>query len=42
MVNSEREAAMDRNDLIETVVLPAVAAGSLLFISFVALGPLLL
>jgi hypothetical protein len=33
---------MDRDDLIETVVLPAVAAGSLLFISFVALRPLLL
>jgi hypothetical protein len=30
---------MDRNDLIESVVLPAVAAGSLLFIAFVAVGP---
>jgi hypothetical protein len=30
---------MDRNDLIESMVLPAMAAGSLLFISLVVLGP---
>ncbi len=33
------EAVMDRNDVIESMVLPAVAAGSLLFIFFVALRP---
>jgi hypothetical protein len=34
MMNSEG-ATMDCNDLLKTVVLPTVAAGSLLFISFV-------
>jgi hypothetical protein len=33
---------MNRDDLVESVVLPAVAAGSLLFISFVVLAPVIL
>lgn len=34
------EVVMDHKDPVETLVLPAVAAGSLVFISLVVLGPI--